>query len=64
MIRLDISSFVNGFSDAITSFKQIQYSVSNFFSSISNVFVYLPAEFWVIIVGALVVVVVLRVVGR
>ncbi len=64
VISLDVSSFVNGFSDAITSFKQMQESLKNFFSSVSNVFVYLPSQFWVIILGALVVVVLLRVVGR
>jgi hypothetical protein len=61
---MDFSSYITGFSDAVSSIKSLGTSITSFFTNISNVFIYLPASMWVLILAALALIIVLRILGR
>ncbi len=61
---MDITSFIGGFNDVIDSLKSTSSSVTSFFTNVSVSFSYLPPAFWAIVLAALVLIVVLRILGR
>lgn len=56
--------YINGFDDFMKSCQSLVDSVGQFFGNVQTTFAYIPSDFWVIVIGAIAAIVVLRIVGR
>lgn len=59
-----LNSLVGDTSGSLDALKKLIDSIKDFFAFLAKAFSYVPAEFWVLIIAALVVVIILRVLGR
>lgn len=56
--------YVSGFDDFMKSCQSLVGSVNQFFANVQSTFTYIPAAFWVLFIGSIVAIIVLRIVGR
>lgn len=58
------ADLIGGMGDALKGFKDLIAMLQDFFSFLAQAFAYVPAEFWVIVLAALIIVIILRIFGR
>lgn len=56
--------YVSGFDDFMKSCNSLVDSVNQFFANVQSTFSYLPSAFWILVLGSIAAIVVLRIVGR
>lgn len=60
----ELQGLITGFNQAVKSIQEISQQVLAFLQVIQNTFIFLPSGFWILVLAAIALILLLRIVGR